>query len=46
MVAEAAKLLLQRGCDDIFIHYTAVYDWYSRLGVKTRLFLKLGGKKL
>ena len=46
MVAEAAKLLLQRGCDDIFIHYTAVYDWYSRLGFKTRLFLKLGGKKL
>ena len=46
MVAEAAKLLLQRGCGDIFIHYTAVYDWYARLGFQTRMYLKLGGKNL
>lgn len=46
MVAEAAKLLFQRGCGDIFIHYTAVYDWYARLGFQTRMYLKLGGKNL
>ncbi len=46
MVAEASKLLLQRCCDDIFIHYTAVYDWYARLGFQTRLFERLGGKNL
>ena len=46
MVAEASKLLLQRGCDDIFIHYTAVYDWYARLGFTTRIFERLGGKNL
>ncbi len=46
MVAEATRLLLADGCDDIFIHYTAVYRWYSRLGYRTRLILRLGGKDL
>lgn len=46
MVAQGAKLLLQRGCGDIFIHYTAVYDWYARLGFRVRMFERLGGKNL
>lgn len=44
MVAEASRELIRRGCGRIFIHYTDVYDWYSRLGYKTRLWIRLGGK--
>lgn len=44
MVALASKELEARGCDKIFIHYTHVYDWYAKLGYKTFLRLKLGGK--
>lgn len=44
MVAEASRELIRRGCGRIFIHYTGVYDWYARLGYKTRLWVRLGGK--
>ena len=46
MVAQASQILTERGCDRIFIHYTAVYDWYSKLGYKTRVWIRLGGKRL
>ncbi len=46
MVAEASRELLRRGCGKIFIHYTGVYDWYARIGYRTRVWLKLGGKRL
>lgn len=46
MVAEASRILLERGCDRIFIHYTGVYDWYAKLGYQTRLWVRLGGKNL
>ena len=46
MVAEASRLLLERGCDRIFIHYTGVYDWYAKLGYQTRVWVRLGVKNL
>lgn len=46
MVELAARELYRRGCGKIFIHYTDVYDWYSRLGFKTGYMLYLGGKAL
>ncbi len=46
MVSRAAEELRARGCGKIFIHYTSVYDWYARLGFKTFLRLRTGGKKL
>lgn len=41
-VSRAAKILTEIGCDRIFIHYTAVYDWYAKLGFKTGIMLSLG----
>lgn len=46
MVAEASRILLERRCDRIFIHYTGVYDWYAKLGYQTQLWVRLGGKIL
>lgn len=46
MVSLASQELLKRGCNRIFIHYTGVYDWYARLGYKTQLWVRLGGKEL
>ncbi|MGN1338860.1 MAG: GNAT family N-acetyltransferase [Oscillospiraceae bacterium] len=46
MVAQASRILLERGCDRVFIHYTGVYDWYAKLGYKTRVWVRLGGKNL
>lgn len=46
MVAEASRELIRRGCDRIFIHYTGVYDWYARLGYRTGIMLRMGGKRL
>ena len=46
MVELAARELYRRGCDKIFIHYTGVYDWYAKIGFKTGIMLRLGGKKL
>lgn len=44
MVYLAAKELEKHGCERIFIHYTAVYDWYARLGFSTFLWVRIGGK--
>lgn len=46
MVAETSRILTERGCDRIFIHYTGVYDWYAKLGYQTRVWVRLGGKEL
>lgn len=46
MVELAARELYRRGCDKIFIHYTGVYDWYAKIGFKTGIMLRLGGKNL
>ncbi len=46
MVARASQELIRSGCGRIFIHYTEVYDWYAKLGYKTGLWVRLGGKKL
>ena len=46
MVARASQQLIRSGCGRIFIHYTAVYDWYAKLGYKTGLWVRLGGKEL
>ena len=46
MVADGSRRLLERCCERIFIHYTAVYDWYAGLGYRTELMLRLGGKEL
>lgn len=46
MVALASDELKKRGCGKIFIHYTHIYDWYAKLGYKTFLWVRLGGKPL
>ena len=46
MVELAARELYSRGCERIFIHYTGVYDWYAKIGFRTGLMLRLGGKEL
>ncbi len=46
MVAEASRILLERGWARIFLHDTGVYAWYAKLGYQTRLWVRLGGKNL
>ncbi len=46
MVALASKKLKEQGCKRCFIHYTAVYNWYARLGYKTFIMLRIGSKEL
>lgn len=45
MVAAATDILRSRGMTKCFIHYTAVADWYARLGYKTFLKLYMGNKE-
>ncbi|MCI5669059.1 MAG: GNAT family N-acetyltransferase [Oscillospiraceae bacterium] len=44
MVELAARELYHRGCEKIFIHYTGVYEWYAKIGFRTGIMLRLGGK--
>lgn len=44
MVALAAEDMKRKDADKCFIHYTAVYNWYARLGAEPFLFLNLGFK--
>lgn len=37
MVECATELLVQRGCDKSFIHYTHLEDWYGKLGYRAFL---------
>lgn len=46
MVELAARELYSRGCEKIFIHYTGVYEWYAKIGFRTGIMLRLGGKNL
>lgn len=41
----ASMELRRRGCGRIFIHYTHVYDWYAKIGFRTFLKLRIGGKQ-
>ncbi|MDE6132635.1 MAG: GNAT family N-acetyltransferase [Oscillospiraceae bacterium] len=46
MVANAVQDAKQKGCDEIFIHYTYLDWWYGRLGFKTFLHYWFGEKEL
>lgn len=46
MVALAAEWLKERGCDNVFIHYTHLYNWYGRLGAEVFLRFTTAEKEL
>ena len=46
MVEKAVQDLKEKGCDDIFIHYTYLDRWYGKLGFKTFLWYLFGEKEL
>lgn len=46
MVAKAMEDIKQKGCDDLFIHYTYLDRWYGKLGIKTFLYFRFGEKEL
>lgn len=46
MVAKAMLDVKDKGCDEVFIHYTYLDWWYGRLGFKTFLHYWFGKKKL
>lgn len=46
MVALGAEWLKSRGCDNVFIHYTHLCDWYAKLGAKVFLRFTTAEKKL
>lgn len=46
MVALATEKLKKQGYDKCFIHFTAVFDWYARLGYEPFLWEWFGSKKL
>lgn len=46
MAANAVRDAKQKGCDEIFIHYTYLDWWYGRLGFKTFLHYWFGEKVL
>ncbi len=45
-VACGVTELKKRGSEKCFIHYTHVYNWYSKLGFKSFLMLNMGDKAL
>lgn len=46
MAANAVQDAKEKGCDEIFIHYTYLDWWYGRLGFKTFLHYWFGEKEL
>lgn len=46
MAANAVQDAKQKGCDEIFIHYTYLDWWYGKLGFKTFLHYWFGEKEL
>lgn len=46
MVALGAKWLKERGCDNVFIHYTHLYKWYAKLGASVLLRFSAAEKEL
>ncbi|MBQ8171881.1 MAG: GNAT family N-acetyltransferase [Oscillospiraceae bacterium] len=46
MVALSAQWLKKQGCDNVFIHYTHLEDWYGKLGAKTFLRFSPAEKRL
>ncbi len=46
MVALGADWLKARGCDNVFIHYTHLYNWYGKLGAKVFLRFATAEKEL
>lgn len=46
MAANAVQDVKQKGCSDVFIHYTYLDWWYGRLGFKTFLHYWFGEKEL
>ena len=46
MVALGAHWLKERGCDNVFIHYTHLEGWYGKLGAETFLRFSPAEKRL
>lgn len=46
MVALAAQWLKERGCNNVFIHYTHLYNWYGKLGAEVFLRFTTAEKEL
>ncbi len=46
MVAAASDILRNRGCSDIYIHYTGLDKWYGKLGFKPLIRFATGKKLL
>lgn len=46
MVSLATEELKKQGFDKCFIHFTAVFDWYARIGYETFLWEWFGRKSL
>lgn len=46
MVSKAMADIKQKGCSDVFIHYTYLDWWYGKLGIKTFLHCWFGEKEL